>query len=141
MFYSTVVSGTVISTRHTYKCTSAHTDLHTNSFSLAINMSQCLWIKRWRLQVFLVVLGNARWRLCRWGLRERRKGPGSCYHLSERRGAPVPHDQPVLAPDKSQGDSWGGRASVSTFPNAHIHPYPQTKNSTAEGHIPHPPQC
>lgn len=33
-----------------------------------------------------------------------------------------PHDQPVLAPDKSREDSWGGRASVSTFPNTHIHP-------------------
>lgn len=51
-----------------------------------------------------------------------------------------PHDQPVLAPDKSLGDSCRGRASVSTFPHTHIHPSTSSENSTTVEQIPHLPQ-
>ena len=128
MFYSAAGSGTV------------HIETHRRRFALksqVINVSQWLWIKNWRLQVFL----DGKMEAVCMATTGVARGPGSCYRPSEWRGAPVPppphQDRLVLAPDKSRGDSWAGRASVSTFPNAHIHPYPRTKNSTAEGRIPH----
>lgn len=80
MFKSTEVSGTVISTYCTYNRTSTHTDLHSNSFSLVIDVSQ--WNKMWRLQVFLDVLGKCKMEAVLMATGAAR-GPGSCYHLSE----------------------------------------------------------
>jgi len=64
-------------------------------------------IKNRRLQVFLDVLGYARWRQSS----VLADGYRSCVDLGpvtlslKRRGTPFPLDPPVLAPDKSRGDS------------------------------------
>lgn len=110
------------------------------AFYLVINGSQWRWIKEPQVTgVFAVFWENGKMEAnCCADV------PPRAWVLlpplwATRRSRP-PCDQPVIAPDKSREDSWGGRASASTFPNTHIHPYWPTKNSTAEGHIPHLPQ-
>lgn len=75
-------------------------------------------------EMFLGISKRLKHSWCAGDSPEQHECLGSCYCFCEQRGA-----RPVLAPDKSLGDSWEGRASVSTFPtttHTHTRPFPST---------------